>query len=200
MKARFLGCERGRRVACVLAANAFQIVESDSLGQGLDRDRANISDPIASLGFSLLDVARLYARRFQERARELALDLMQCRALLMLADNEGITQHRLAELVGVDPAALGRTLDRLETSGWVERRPHPGDRRARSLALTQQGRALVPFIGELAIAAQLAALNGFSTDEAHRLMTGLKQILANLRATESGAGGAPAARPQGMAS
>jgi MarR family transcriptional regulator, transcriptional regulator for hemolysin len=183
----------------MFAANAFQILQSGTVAEALDRDGGNRSDPIPYLAFSLLDVGRLHARRFQERARELALDLMQCRALLTLAGNEGATQQRLAELIGLNPAALGRTLDRLETSGWVERRPYPGDRRARSPALTQQARALVPLIGRLVLESQCAALKGFSGEETRLLVTGLKRILANLRAAEPGAGPAPASDPQGIA-
>jgi hypothetical protein len=33
-----------------------------------------------------------------------------------------VTQQRLAELTVTDPAALGRSLDRLEVRGWAKRR------------------------------------------------------------------------------
>src|ERR1700730_2891869 len=52
-------------------------------------------------GFSLSAAAQLYARRFEERSRNLALDFAQSRALLVLAENEGVTQRRLAELTAI---------------------------------------------------------------------------------------------------
>jgi hypothetical protein len=80
--------------------------------------------PIQRLRFNLLDAARLCRRHFEERTKALALDLMQCRALVTLAQHENLTQQRLAELMTIDPAALGRMLDRLEAQGWTERHPH----------------------------------------------------------------------------
>ena len=43
-------------------------------------------------GFSLSAAGQLYARRFEERSRNLALDFAQSRALLVLAENEGVTR------------------------------------------------------------------------------------------------------------
>lgn len=48
----------------------------------------------------------------------------------------------LADEVGVDPAAMVRSVDQLEKAGYVERRPDPEDRRAKGLYLTESGRAL----------------------------------------------------------
>ena len=51
--------------------------------------------PVA--GFSLSEAGQFYARRCEERSRNLALDLAQLRALLVLAENIGVTQRRLSE-------------------------------------------------------------------------------------------------------
>src|SRR5580704_17780235 len=131
------------------------------------------------VGFDLIDAGRLYTRCFQERYRQ--LNLTQCRALLALAQNQGITQSGLAQLVAVDSAALGRILDRLEVSRWAKRHPHPGDRRARSLVITEEARALLPFVWSVVTESQRDALQGFSVDEMQFLMSALKRVLANLR-------------------
>jgi MarR family transcriptional regulator, transcriptional regulator for hemolysin len=131
------------------------------------------------LGFNLLDAARLYRRQFEEHARALSLDLTECRALLTLAENERATQQRLAELIAIDPAALGRNLDRLEAGGWVERRPCPGDRRARSLAITPKANECLPLMRKIVAAAQLAAVAGLSREEIKRLAKALEHILTN---------------------
>src|ERR1700735_9956 len=107
-------------------------------------------------GLDLIDASRLYSRCFHERYRQ--LNLTQCRVLLALAQNPGVTQSRLAQLVALDPTALGRILDRLEDSRWAKRHPHPGDRRARSLAITEEARALLPFMWCVVAVAQRGAL------------------------------------------
>lgn len=137
---------------------------------------------IESLGFKLLEAGRAYRRYFEERGRDLALDLTQCRALLTLADNEGITQQRLAELIALDAAALGRILDRLEARGWAARHPWPGDRRARSLVVTREGKALLPLVRKIVQESQLAALAGLSAQETQLLAGVLDGVLKNLKA------------------
>jgi DNA-binding MarR family transcriptional regulator len=146
-----------------------------------DAGDRGLSGRIASAGFSLIDAARLYIRRFEERSRDLALNLTQCRALIVLAQNEGITQQRLAELTALEPAALGRILDRLEARKWVKRGPRAGDRRARSLAVTQEATAVLPIIWGLITESHVVALKGPSTGERQVLMKALDRALANLQ-------------------
>jgi MarR family transcriptional regulator for hemolysin len=130
-------------------------------------------------GLDLIDAGRLYSRCFHERYRQ--LNLTQCRVLLALAQNQGITQSRLAQLVALDPTALGRILDHLEVSKWAKRHPHPGDRRARSLAITDEARALLPFMWSVVAESQRAALHGLSVEEKQVLTSALERVLANLR-------------------
>jgi DNA-binding MarR family transcriptional regulator len=49
----------------------------------------------------------------------------------------------LAEEVGIDRSGASRYADRLQAAGLIERTPDPGDRRARLLALTPEGRRVV---------------------------------------------------------
>jgi MarR family transcriptional regulator, organic hydroperoxide resistance regulator len=56
------------------------------------------------------------------------------------AGGEGITQQELAKRLLVTKGNVCGLIDRLETAGWVERRPDPEDRRANRLHLTDEGR------------------------------------------------------------
>ena len=55
---------------------------------------------------------------------------------------DGIRQGALAEALGVEGPSLVRVLDQLVTSGLIERREAPHDRRARTIHLTADGHAL----------------------------------------------------------
>ncbi len=100
-------------------------------------------------GFLLKDVSRLYSQRFEEHAASLGLTLAQCRALVRLADCEGVSQIRLAELTDLEPMTLVRILDRMESEGWLERRSDPRDRRIRCLYLTSKAKPLLDDIRHL---------------------------------------------------
>lgn len=58
-------------------------------------------------------------------------------------NGEGMMQTELANVMSVGKVTLGGLIDRLEESGYVERKPDPADRRAKRVHLSQKGRGLV---------------------------------------------------------
>jgi MarR family transcriptional regulator, transcriptional regulator for hemolysin len=136
-----------------------------------------------SFGFLVHDVARLFARRFNERAlRILGLSRTQCRLLGYLARNEGINQAGLADLLEIKPMTLVRQIDRMEEDGWVERRLDPGDRRARRLVLTDKARPIIAGIAGLSHEVRREAFAGLDGDEGGDLIALLRRVHANLAA------------------
>ncbi|KAA0266560.1 MAG: MarR family transcriptional regulator [Acidobacteria bacterium] len=74
---------------------------------------------------------------------ELDLTLSQVRAIHMLAcsDPGQLSGGRVAERLGISPAATSRALDALVNKGFVARTESPEDRRVRLFAITVAGRA-----------------------------------------------------------
>jgi DNA-binding MarR family transcriptional regulator len=56
---------------------------------------------------------------------------------------DGITNIELARLLDVGKVTLGRLITRLETSGYVYRRPDKYDRRAKHIFITNAGYGLI---------------------------------------------------------
>jgi MarR family transcriptional regulator for hemolysin len=138
------------------------------------------ADRFRQLGFLFKDVSRRYTLRFEERAQRLALTLPQCRVLIHLQSNEGVSQKRLAELADVDPMTLVRTLDRMEADGWVQRRFDPADRRAHTLWLTAAAAPVLEQIWQLIAETRAEMLQGLSSDERTVLVALLERVHANL--------------------
>jgi MarR family transcriptional regulator, transcriptional regulator for hemolysin len=132
------------------------------------------------LGFLLKDTSRRYTRRFEERAQALSLTLPQCRALLHLENNEGVSQKRLSELTEVDPMTLVRILDRMEADGWVQRRFDPADRRAHTLWLTPKSKPVLEHVAHLIAETRAETLHGLSNEERGKLIELLERVHANL--------------------
>jgi DNA-binding MarR family transcriptional regulator len=103
-----------------------------------------------TFGFMLRDVSQRYVKRFEQHAQTLSLTLPQCRTLVILESNQGLSQTRLARLVNAEPMAMVRILDRMEKDGLLERRTDPDDRRARRLFLTRSAQPLLREIWRLA--------------------------------------------------
>ena len=143
-----------------------------------------IVNPMRTFGFLLKDTSRLFGERFEQRAGALGLTLPQCRALVYLADHEGISQVQLAELTDLEPMTLVRTLDCLESHGWLERRSDPADRRARRLYLKPKGKPLVDDIWHLAALTRREAFAGVPKKHADLMIELLEKIQSNFLSLE----------------
>jgi len=134
-----------------------------------------------SFGFLVHDVARLFGRRFNQRALLfLGLTRAQCKVLGYLARNEGINQSGLADLLEIKPMTLVRQVDRMEEDGWIERRPDPADRRAHRLVLTEKARPILARILDLSTEVRNEAFAGLSEVEGRHLISLLGRVHANL--------------------
>lgn len=138
-----------------------------------------------SLGFLLNDASRLLRSRFDRRARALGLTRAQWRVMMFLRRHEGARQSELATLLEVENVTLGRHIDRLEDSGWVERRRDPSDRRAWRLYLAQKSRPILDKLAIVLIETRETALAGFTPRERDALVTTLLRIKANLLDTDA---------------
>ena len=133
-----------------------------------------------ALGFLLHEVARLLRKRFEQNARVSGLTRSQWQVLTYLAQNEGINQKGLAELLEIEPITLGRILDKLETLGLIERRAHPADRRTWLLHLVEAARFKLIQIREFGDITHREALAGVSEDDGRRLLKTLEAMKENL--------------------
>ena len=142
-------------------------------------------DPDRTVGFLLHDVSRLLRKRFDRRARALGLTRAQWRVLAHLAPRQGINQTALAEILEVESITLGRHIDRLEETDWVERRSDPADRRAWRLYLTDKSRPILDQMELLAVESQEEMMSGLSPSQRDHLMELLLSMKKNMVAREA---------------
>jgi MarR family transcriptional regulator for hemolysin len=144
-----------------------------------------MDDRLRNFGFLLKDLSHRYVQRFEVRAREISLTLPQCKVLVRLEKNEGVSQARLAELAEVEAMTMVRILDRMEADGLLERRPDPADRRARCLYLTPKAKPFLDQIWRMSEATRAEVFAGIGKNERDVLMTVLERIHDNLSKLES---------------
>ena len=133
-----------------------------------------------NFAFLLMEVSRRFVLRFEVHAGSISLNLLQCRALVCLEKNEGMSQVRLAGLVGVDAMTVVRIVDRMESEGLLERRPDPADRRSRCLYLTPRARPLLHEIRRLGDLSRAEVLAGIRGDDLQVFMDVLERMEDNL--------------------
>lgn len=117
------------------------------LGEGCSvaGDNATVDDSLDVITDSLLTASRLLVAI---SARSIAqvdetITIAQFRTLVILSHRGPINLATLANLLGVQPSATGRMVDRLVSSGMIDRLPHPTSRRELLAALTKRGRDVV---------------------------------------------------------
>ncbi|HEY3307651.1 MAG TPA: MarR family transcriptional regulator [Desulfuromonadaceae bacterium] len=130
-----------------------------------------------SIGFLL---AKAYQRGwalFKEELDNFDMTPPQFGLMAFLWQQDRLTQVELSEKSQVDRSTVGGLIDRLEKIGLVERHPHPNDRRAYQIRLTQKGKELEPVLTGLA---QKTATN-FTSGLSDKDLGELTRMLETLR-------------------
>ena len=95
---------------------------------------------------------------------------------------EGITVSELAHLARVRKQTMAQAVEQLERSGYVERRPHPRDQRARLVLLTARGASVPPVTHAAAAGVEEHWAKLTSPGEVEALRASLLRLLTELRA------------------
>jgi MarR family transcriptional regulator, transcriptional regulator for hemolysin len=103
----------------------------------------------------------------------------------VLAIHEGASQAQLSKLTDIEPMALVRALDRLESHGSLERRHDRADRRVRYIYLKAEGKLLVDEIWRLADLTRQEAFAGIPKRHAAVTIAVLKKLQRNLASLQA---------------
>lgn len=96
--------------------------------------------------------------------KEYGLSTPQYATLAIVETNPGVSSSELGRKVGSSRQAANEMLAGLERDGLIVRGPHPADRRAHQIQLTDQGRALLAE-ARVAVARREAELEAGFTEE-----------------------------------
>ncbi|GAB2784184.1 transcriptional regulator SlyA [Halomonas shantousis] len=133
-----------------------------------------------SLGLRLGHVHRLWRMVVDHTVAPLGLTQPRWTALIVLRHlGEGATQKRLADSLGIELSSLSRTLEQLERQGLVHRCTSAGDRRAREVWFTPEGRHVLAELDARANEARARLLEGIPEQERDALLRVLSRIESN---------------------
>jgi DNA-binding MarR family transcriptional regulator len=128
----------------------------------------------------LLEIALLIQEDMARELEPVGLTAARTHLLWVVRHSGPSTQQALASALQVSARNVTGLVDALEKGGFVRREPHPTDRRATLVTLTEQGtRAMVDMEGgRRRIAAHLVA--DFDADRIGRLRADLDAVTARL--------------------
>ncbi|WP_433476704.1 MarR family winged helix-turn-helix transcriptional regulator [Spirillospora sp. CA-142024] len=129
------------------------------------------------LSFLLDHTSHVLRTRMTAALAEIGLTpRMHC--VLVHALEEERTQIQLAEIGDMDKTTMVVTVDALEKAGLAERRPSSRDRRARIIAVTEEGARVAARSQEIVDGVHAAALGALPEDERDALVLALNNLVS----------------------
>ncbi|WP_235625263.1 MarR family winged helix-turn-helix transcriptional regulator [Mycolicibacterium neworleansense] len=128
--------------------------------------------------FLLSQLGAHVAESFKARLQPLGLHPRATAVLLALAAADGQSQRELCERLGLHRNVMVTLIDTLEAEGLVERRSHPGDRRAFAVSLTDRARELLPGLDSTGRTLEDELTASLSDEEREALRQTLRRLSA----------------------
>jgi DNA-binding MarR family transcriptional regulator len=136
-----------------------------------------------AVGFLLSQLGFETSRRFGLLMSELAIEPRHFAVLRAIEAMEGSPQVAIGDRIRVPASSMVAVVDQLEKLGLVERRPHPSDRRSRTLHLTPRGREVLERAVELASSLEAVLATGLTDEQRDELIALLSAVARNLELT-----------------
>jgi DNA-binding MarR family transcriptional regulator len=130
--------------------------------------------------FLLSQLGTFVADDFKRRLAPFAVHPRTNAVLVALAGDDGQSQRQLSARLGVHRNVMVSLIDTLEEQGLVERRPHPADRRAFAVSLTDKARDLLPALEAQSRAMEEEVTATLTADERGALLAILQKLSAGL--------------------
>ena len=147
---------------------------------------------IRSVGWALVQVARLHRSRTGDRLAKLGLFAGQEQVVQALAGAGIMTMGDLAALLRVRPPTASKTVTRLAALGIVERRAESGDGRIVRVRLTEAGLAKAAAIEQIQAEVEAELLDHLDKTDRRRLRKLLRKAARGLAEAAGAAGDAEA--------
>jgi DNA-binding MarR family transcriptional regulator len=138
--------------------------------------------------FLLSQLGAHTAGEFQRRMSGIGVPPRTYAVLMALASEDGQSQRQLCARLGIHRNAMVSVIDAAEAEELVDRKAHPGDRRAFAITLTSRARAMLPELNEAGRALEDSIAAPLSAAE----RTTLRQLLQRMA---TGAGLIPGVHP-----
>ena len=135
-----------------------------------------------SIGYLMHRTTHAVKARIEAKLAAFELSFHQWLSLLWLRDGVANTASDIAKCIQIDPGALARMLENLETRGWILRERSKLDRRVVSLSLTEAGRAELILTMPTVLEELNLALGAFTHAEADQLTQLLRKLMAHQQA------------------
>lgn len=136
---------------------------------------------IDSLGYQIGLLSRLYDRCLQDALKAFGVAPGQFAPLVMLFEEDGLTQAELCRRINVEQPTMANTLERMERDGLIRRKIDSTDRRRAHVFLTARARDIQTQVMEAARAVSNRTVSRLSAGEQDEMFRLLARMVENLK-------------------
>ena len=136
--------------------------------------------PEALLGYQVAHLARLLGRELRSRLAPSGVGPGQFAQLLVLYQEDGLTQAELCARVHIEQPTMANTLDRMQRDGLITREPDPRDGRRAIVRLTARAREMEAELIDAVTAGNAATVQGLDQDAVGHFMDAVSTMIGNL--------------------
>ena len=131
----------------------------------------------AAPGYLFRRMQQIAVAIFMEECGAFDLTPVQYAALVAIHAHPGIDATRLSAVIAFDRSTLGNVIERLETKGYIARKPSREDKRIKLLYLTESGAVLLRDIMPSVDRAQVRMLQPLKPADRKTLLALLTQLV-----------------------
>lgn len=110
----------------------------------------------------------------------------QHRLLMHLGENPNCSQNELAARLGISPAAVAVSLNKLEKGGYIVRETNLDDHRSNRVSITDRGNQVISRSIQLFDEVEYGMFEGFETEEMEQFYEFLQRAYQNLSKMQEG--------------
>lgn len=128
---------------------------------------------------AIKEYRKVSQRNISKIVKDITID--QCLVLIILDNNDQISQNELATLIFKDNASITRMIELMVKKEYINRTIHKEDRRKFNLEITEKGKKTLELINPIVLLNRETALNGLSLEEINLLDKTLNKIISNCK-------------------
>lgn len=139
--------------------------------------------PTGTVLYTIEQAIKEYRKVCQKNIQKVVSDITvdQCLVLIILNDNEKISQIEIARLIFKDNASVTRIIELMVKKDYLIRETDELDKRKTKLEITEKGKKTIVLLTPVFKLNRKTALDGLSSDEIELLDKILNKIILNCK-------------------
>lgn len=140
-------------------------------------------NPTGTVLYTIEQAIKEYRKVCQKNIEKVVSDITvdQCLVLIILNENEKISQIEIAKLIFKDNASITRIIELMVKKDYLIREANEIDKRKSKLVITEKGRETIVLLTPVFKLNRKTALDGLSLDEIELLDKLLHKIISNCK-------------------